>query len=67
VYRRLLPDLFMLAVGCLSAIVVATGGLTEHVLDWNEPGGFLLIAVVVVGMAAAAAVWLRRVSAHGAA
>ena len=67
VYRRMLPDLFMLAVGCLSAIVVATGGLSEHVLDWNEPGGFLLIAVVVVGMAAAAAVWLRRVSAHGAA
>jgi uncharacterized membrane protein len=67
VYRRLLPDLFMLALGCLSAIVVATGGLTEHVLDWNEPGGFLLIAVVVVGMAAAAAVWLRRVSVQEAA
>jgi hypothetical protein len=29
VYRRLLPDLFMLAVGCLSAIVVATGGLAS--------------------------------------
>jgi uncharacterized membrane protein len=66
VYRRLLPDLFMLAIACLSAIVVATGGLTEHVLDWNEPGGFLLIAVVVVGMAAAAAVSLRRISAHDA-
>jgi len=67
VYRRLLPELFMLAVGCLSAIVVVTGALTEHLLDWNEPGAFLLIALAVAGMAAAAAIWLRRVSVHGAA
>jgi hypothetical protein len=46
---------------------VVTGALTEHLLDWNGPGAFLLIALVVVGMAAAAAIWLRRVSVHGAA
>lgn len=62
VYRCFVPDLFMLAGGCLSAIVAATAVLSRGLLDGPHPaGGFLLIAVAVVAMSAAAACWLRRV------
>jgi uncharacterized membrane protein len=64
VYRRAMPDLFMLAGGCLSIIAVVTTFLARHLLDDDVAGGFLLIGLVVIGMAGAAAVWLRRVAAE---
>jgi uncharacterized membrane protein len=70
VYRRRLPlgrprgrgDLFMLAGGCLTVIVCLTALFAHWLLKGSEPAGaFLLLAVLVVGMAAAAAAWLRQV------
>jgi uncharacterized membrane protein len=70
VYRRRLPigwphgrgDLYMLAGACLSAIVCLTSLLAHWLLRGSEPAGaFLLLAVLVVGQAAAAAAWLRQV------
>jgi uncharacterized membrane protein len=60
-YRRQLPDLFMLAGGCLSVIVCATAFLGRHVLDDKMAASFLMIGIAVVVMAGAAAVWLRAV------
>lgn len=65
VYRYWIPDLFMLAGGCLSLIVVVTGLLSRLLLEGHgEAGGFLFIALAVIGMSAAAAFWLKRVHAE---
>ncbi|GAB4358810.1 MAG: DUF2157 domain-containing protein [Gammaproteobacteria bacterium] len=62
IYRHRIRDLFMLAGGCLSLIVVMTTLLARVLLEWHEmAGGYLFIALVVVGMSAAAALWLKRV------
>ena len=62
VYRRLLPDLFVLAGACLSAIVVVAAFLSKHLLDSNEAAGFLLIAIAVVAMGAASGWWLKQLA-----
>jgi uncharacterized membrane protein len=62
-YRRWIRDLFTLAGGCLSVIVVVTGLLTRAVVEGRgEAGGYLLIALAVIGMAAAAGWWLKGVA-----
>ena len=61
IYRRRVPDLFMLAGGSLSLIVVVTAVLARALLENGNAGGFLLIAMAVIGMSAAAAIWLKRV------
>ena len=63
-YRQSVRDLFMLAGGCLSLIIVVTSLLVRALLDHAEAGGFLLIAMAVIGMSAAAAIWLKRVHAE---
>jgi uncharacterized membrane protein len=71
VYRRRFPrergDLYMLAGACLSLIVCLTTLFAHWLLEGSEPAGaFLLLAVLVVGQAAAAAAWLRQVRAEQA-
>lgn len=61
-YRRRLPDLFMLAGGCLTLIVCVTALLAQWMLDGDYvAGASLALALLVIGQAAAAAAWLRRV------
>lgn len=64
VYRRLLPDLFVVAGACLSAIVAVAAFLAKHLLDFNEAAGFLLIAIAVVAMGAACGWWLKQLAAE---
>jgi uncharacterized membrane protein len=62
-YRLWVHDLFVLAGGCLSIIVVVTALLTRAVIETDaDAGGFLLIAFAVIGMAAAAGWWLKEVA-----
>jgi uncharacterized membrane protein len=62
-YRVLMRDLFVLAGGCLSVIVVVTAFLGKNIFDSRaEAGGFLFIALVVIAMAAAAGWWLKQVA-----
>jgi uncharacterized membrane protein len=61
-YRRVRPDLFMLAGGVLSLVVVVTIFLSHHLLDHDAAAGFLLIGLVVIGLSAGGAVWLRSVA-----
>lgn len=61
VYRKIRPDLFMLAGGCLSGIVVFITFLSRHLLDGGSSGGFLLIALLVIGLGTGAAIWLRNI------
>lgn len=61
VYKKKRPDLFMLAGCCLSGIVVLITFLGRHLLDNGDAGGFLILALAVIGLGAGAAVWLRNV------
>ena len=61
IYRTKIRDLFMLAGGCLSVIVVTISYLLWLFMDKFEEAGLLLIAVAVIGLAAASAIWLRHV------
>jgi len=59
VYRRWRLDLFMLAGGCLSVTLVITALLADHVFEGNEMAGFAIIALVILGLGAASAQWLK--------
>lgn len=62
VYRRLMPDLFMLAGFCLSAVTVTTTFFARHLLDRHDSmGSFFFLTLMVIAMAAAAAKWLKYV------
>lgn len=62
VYRRLRPDVFVLAGGVLSVIVVVTTWLAMNVMKSSQPaGGFLFIGMVVIGLSAAGGWWLKQV------
>ncbi len=60
-YRQRTPDLFMLAGSSFSLIVVIAALLGRAILDHSDAGGFLLIALAVIGMSSAAAIWLKRI------
>lgn len=66
VYRHRLRDLFVLAGGVLSLIVVLTTFLGKHLIDFDEAGGFLLTGLVVIGLSAAGGWWLRRIAVEEA-
>ena len=61
IYRKIKPDLFMLAGCCLSGITVVVAFLGKHLLKDHSAGGFLFLALLVVGMGAGAAFWLKKV------
>lgn len=63
VYRYRLRDLFMLAGGCLSVIAVVMTFLSKEMLRTNNAPAFLFIAIAIVGMSAASAIWLKSVAA----
>lgn len=62
VYRKLLPDLFVLAGACLSAIVAVAAFLSKHLLESGDAAGFLLIAIAVVAMGGVAGWWLNQLA-----
>lgn len=61
-YRHREQDLFVLAGGVLSVIVLVTAWLGDALLDHADAGGFLFIGLVVIAMSAAGAWWLKRIA-----
>lgn len=66
-YRRIRPDLFMLAVGLLSLIVTVATFLSDQLIQGRTSGGFLVIGLVVIGLSAGGALWLKSVARDQAA
>lgn len=69
VYRPWRRDLFVLAGAALSIIVMATALMVRHLLSSDFSGGvgaLLFIGLVVIGMSAASAYWLKSVAAEEA-
>lgn len=64
VYRRIIADLFVLAGGVLSAIVVVTTFLVKH-LGSHDAGGFLMTSLIVIAMTAAGGWWLKNLAVEG--
>ena len=69
-YRVASRDLIVLAVGCLSLIVVVTSFLVEQIFVRQRHGrgetiDFLFIALAVFGMAAASGWWLKKLVREG--
>ncbi len=61
VYRRIKADLFMLAGACLSGIMVIITFMAKYLLDDFEAAGFLFLAVMVIALGCASAIWLKKV------
>jgi uncharacterized membrane protein len=63
VYRRRIKDVYVLAGGVLSAVVVVAALLGRLMSDVRaEAGALLLIGLVVIGMSAAGGFWLKNVA-----
>ena len=60
-YRRRMPDLFMLALGCLSCLLIIDVLVARYFLNYNSAASFLYIAVITIGIGAGSAVWLRNI------
>ncbi|MCL1098145.1 DUF2157 domain-containing protein [Shewanella gelidii] len=60
-YRKLRPDLFMLAGANLSIIVVITSFMANLLIELESLDGLLLLALTVIGLGAASAIWLKKV------
>lgn len=62
IYRRRIADLFILAGACLTLIVTVTSQAGHVLIDLSTWGlEFLVLNFLVVAMAAASAVWLKKV------
>ena len=63
VYRKLKPDLFMLAMACLSGISVIVSLVGRKLFDSfsGDVGAFLILAVLVIALGGASAVWLKQI------
>lgn len=61
VYRKIKPDLFMLAGFCLSVMTVSVSFFGKYLLDDAAPGGFLILALLVIALGAGAAFWLKNI------
>ncbi|MDD1610579.1 MAG: hypothetical protein LUO95_08255 [Methylococcaceae bacterium] len=61
IYRYMLLDVFILAGGVLSGIIVITVWLSKLMLEHDDGGAFLFIGFVVIGLSAAGGFWLKSV------
>lgn len=61
IYRHFRADLFMLAGGCLSSIVIiVTFVIQQFSHDFNE-GLLLIISLLIIGLTSMATYWLKKV------
>lgn len=63
VYRRRIKDVYVLAGGALSVIVMAIALIGKQ-MHWRGSGEFLFLGLLVIGMSAAAGYWLKQVAAE---
>jgi len=62
VYRYRIRDLYLLAAGVLSVVVVVAVFLGDVLIDHGDAGAFLLIGLIVLGLSAAGGWWLRHLA-----
>ncbi len=62
VYRFRIRDLYVLALGVLSLVVVVAVFLAHNMVKHGDAGAFLLVGMAVLGLSAAGGWWLRTVA-----
>lgn len=63
VYRRTVKDVFVLAGGVLSVIVVVATFFAKH-LSHNDSSGFLMVGLIVIALSASGGWWLKNLAAE---
>lgn len=63
VYRHSVKDVFVLAGGVLSVIVVVATFFAKHLSD-NNSSGFLMVGLIVIALSAAGGWWLKNLAAE---
>jgi uncharacterized membrane protein len=62
VYRRVRPDLFMLALCCLSGIVIIVAWCANILGSSGDGNMFIVLFLLTIGLTSAAAVWLKKLT-----
>ena len=63
IYRHKVPDLFVLAGGVLSVIIVVTAWMGKWMLfDNGNEGSFLFVGLMVIGLSAVGGKWLKSIA-----
>lgn len=66
VYRRLYPDVYILAVGLLSVVLVVATFIGDRTMVRHfDAGAFLLVGMVIIVLSGLGASWLRKVAREG--
>ncbi|HEX9397164.1 MAG TPA: DUF2157 domain-containing protein [Burkholderiales bacterium] len=60
-YRRWIRDVYVLAAGVLSVIVIVTAFVAKQ-MTMRDGSGFLLLGLLVIGLSAAGGYWLKQVA-----
>lgn len=63
-YRKVWPDLFMLAGLMLSFCVITLTFLARHMISGWNAGVFLLLAIIIIGMGSGISIWLKRLQSE---
>jgi uncharacterized membrane protein len=61
-YRHIYKDVFVLAGGVLSVIIVITVWLSDILLSHDDGGAFLFIGLLIIILSALAGYWLKSIS-----
>lgn len=62
IYRRRVRDLYVLALGVLSIVIVVAVFLGHNMLSGGNAGAFLFVGMAVLGLSGAGGWWLRTVA-----
>ena len=62
-YRHNVKDLFVLAGGVLSVVVVVSAVVIRHLFR-VDAGGFLIVGLLIIGISAAGGWWLKSIAAE---
>ena len=62
IYRRRVRDLYLLALGVLSLVIVVAVFLGHNIARHGDAGAFLFVGMAVLGLSAAGGWWLRSVA-----
>ena len=61
-YRHRVFDVYPLSAAVLSGVIVITAFMSRHILFHADPAAFLFVGLLVIGMSAAGAWWIRKLS-----
>jgi hypothetical protein len=64
-YRHKVKDLFVLAGGVLSVVVVISTFVVRHLFR-ADAGAFLMVGLLIIGISAAGGWWLKSIAAEEA-